>query len=89
MKLEAAKFLVEVAEFAGIEASVYHDYSGRGMFGEKTVGVTVENPIALLGAAIEYAAEYTDDEPNPIRFADWDLHKLRSDSMGRRDVILY
>ena len=86
MKLEAAKFLVEVAEFAGIEASVYHDYSGRGMFGEKTVGVTVENPIALLGAAIEYAARYLDDGQYPI--ADWDLHKLRSDSMGR-DAILY
>jgi len=38
MNIELAKQLVKIAEDNGVEARVYEDYSGRGMFGKKTAG---------------------------------------------------
>lgn len=82
MQLEAAQFLIDAANYAGIEAEIYENYSGRGMRGESTAGVVVENPIALLGAAIEYAAEGDDRD-----LSGWDLHKLKTDSMGLSSIL--
>jgi hypothetical protein len=39
MKLENAQAIVEFLEDQGDEASVYEDYSGRGMYGRTTAGV--------------------------------------------------
>jgi len=39
MKLESAEAIVDFLGNEGIEAEVYEDYSGRGMFGSTTAGV--------------------------------------------------
>ena len=58
-------------------AEIRHDYSGRGMFGEKCFGFVVENPEAAIA---EIQADINDIyEP---------LQHTRRDSMGF-DMILY
>ena len=41
MKLSTAQNIVKKMEAEGCEASVYEDYSGRGMYGRNTAGVNV------------------------------------------------
>lgn len=86
MQLEAAKFLKNVANCAGIEASIYEDYSGRGMFNRTTTGIVTESAIALLGAAIEHvSADAADGMSWDIN--KWELYKLSTDSMGRNEIL--
>lgn len=86
MQLEAAQFLIEVASCADIQAEIYEEYSGRGMYGATTAGISVSNPIALLGAAIEYVADGYDEQLE-INVPKWDLHKLKMDSLGTGSIL--
>jgi len=55
MQLEEAQEMIELLETAGYEADLYKNYSGRGMYGEKTYGVTTDaNPHIMSIARIEY-----------------------------------
>jgi hypothetical protein len=83
MKIETAKAIVEAAESIGSEASVYEDYSGRGMYGKTTAGVVLSSMTAAIAAAAAAVADA--DEPRDM--AD-DLGNLSWDSMGR-DIIIY
>lgn len=75
MTLEQAEAIVEAMEEDGAKASVYPDYSGRGMFGKTCVGIVTDSP-ELVGYAAAEAGVPKRDLPR------------RRDSMGL-DVILY
>ena len=55
MKLENAQKIVSSLERIGVEASLYENYSGRGMFGTATTGIvvgsagSVETTMKMLG----------------------------------------
>lgn len=51
MTLEQAEAIVEALEREGASASVYPDYSGRGMFGKTCVGIVTDSP-ALVGFVV-------------------------------------
>lgn len=79
-----SELLVRVIED---HAEIRHDYSGRGMFGEKCFGFVVENPEAAIA---EIQADINGIyEPEELRqeFSEL-LQHSRRDSMGF-DTILY
>lgn len=43
MELKTAEKIVDKLEGQGIEASLYADYSGRGMYGRTTAGVVINS----------------------------------------------
>jgi len=87
MDIKSAKLLIEAATELGIEAELYEDYIGRGMYGKTTTGVTTEDPIKLLGAALAIAYEIGLDgmhEENPFLSIS---EGLKTDSMGHGSII--
>ena len=85
MNIQSANFLVEVAANNGIDAELYEGYSGRGMYGEETTGVTTENPVKLLGLAIAFALDI--DRGEAEEFGDCNFTRLQFDSLGRGSII--
>jgi hypothetical protein len=84
MKLETAKLIADADGTGDVE--VYEGYSGRGMYGDETTGIT--GPESDLVAAIARAGvdlEPGSDEANS--FVD-DLSNVRYDNMAR-DTIFY
>jgi hypothetical protein len=75
MTLEQATKIVEAIENDGGSASVYEEYSGRGMFGRTCVGIVTDSPESVGYAAAEVGVPKKD-------------LPTRRDSMGR-DLILY
>ena len=43
LTIEELELIQEVAGFNGDELTVYEDYSGRGMFGDTTIGLVVND----------------------------------------------
>ncbi|MDH5183997.1 MAG: hypothetical protein OEX12_08925 [Gammaproteobacteria bacterium] len=80
MELKLAKLLVTVLEDHGEEASIYEDYSGRGMYGGVTVGVSTSAYLSTIMTCIIVAADQFVDYNNEPLFRDMDT--LRSDSLG-------
>ena len=85
MNAATVNFLKKVADNSGIKASIYDDYSGRGMYGKTTQGIVTDSVIELLGASVMYVLEGDIDEKEKEFI---DLKHLHTDSMGR-DEILY
>lgn len=54
------ELIQEVAGFNGIELRVYEDYCGRGMYGETTTGLVVNNDREFKELMVEVAAEDND-----------------------------
>ncbi|MCA1807132.1 MAG: hypothetical protein LC687_04695 [Actinobacteria bacterium] len=78
MYLEEAQEVVDILQGYGFDVEIYEDYSGRGMFGEKTTGIVVrEHGIGLM---IGYACSEAQ--------LDLDSVPTRSDSLGL-DAIYY
>ena len=75
---------VEILNEYGHEASVYEDYSGRGMYGDTVDGITADCSGALIGWAIVVAtAESMDgDDYRDIHEVAKDLLPSRTDSLG-------
>lgn len=74
--------------FEGIgELSIYEDYSGRGMYGAKTVGVvgSHEDWYRALAEIMRVADEITEEERHDIAEA---IESIRIDNMGL-DLIYY
>ena len=83
MTMELAQWLETACERYGIEAEVYEGYSGRGMYGSKTTGLTFSGDMGqLLLAALTAARDDGDDMP------EIDMEFLHTDNMGR-DTIIY
>jgi hypothetical protein len=79
-----AKKVVEILEEEGYEASVYEGYSGRGMYGKETWGVSTDaSPESaeqtVNEVMIQEAEENDEDEPEQLEF--------RYDSLGKRFIL--
>ena len=97
MNKETAQFLVNVTEHCGNqEANLRENYSGRGMYGEKTCAIVVDSETQLITDLIQYMADNvcdTEDGENqgwcggPIP----NVSSLRFhiDSMGLHSVVIY
>ena len=75
MDVNNAKELVKILQDKGWEAELYENYSGRGMYGKTTTGVTTDARPNTMDALSEQGGE----------LEDWDY---RTDSMGL-DYIYY
>jgi len=58
MELEQAESMVEFLQNEGYEAELYKGYSGRGMFGKTTTGVTTDARPATMEALEDDMEEY-------------------------------
>ena len=89
MKKEIAEALIEIMEEFCEEnaAKIYEEYSGRGMYGDKTTGIVVSSVGDLIAAIISRADLLVEDE---YEFTDakFDVKSIRIDSLGR-DTIIY
>lgn len=57
MQDRTAKALKNMADSVGIECEIYENYSGRGMFGKKTTGITIGSRTDLMICAVQLAYE--------------------------------
>lgn len=96
MKQEYAERIAKQIEDNGEEASS-REYSGRGMYGEKTHAVVCDLS-TFIGAAVqvgidlaeeaEIATNQGEDGPDPEDFV-LEMGKIRTDSMGRSSIVVY
>ena len=89
MKETYAKAIVEAANDECVNASVYENYSGRGMYGETTTGVTLEDDgiLPVLTARVALRLSSQNHNLDVDEFIE-EIRSLRSDNLGR-DVIIY
>jgi len=88
MKRELAEIIVEACKMYSIDATIYEDYSGRGMYGRKTTGVEIDNAglayvMSTLIANADMLVDCEYNYPEPL-FGDEDL---RTDSMGLGTIL--
>jgi hypothetical protein len=88
MDIKAAKFLINVMENAGESAELYEDYSGRGMYGATTTGITVEHPLLVISALIDYVKQMDPEAFKEEQENIPDFPTLKWDNMGN-DTIIY
>jgi len=79
------KRLIKAGEELEIQVQEYPEYSGRGMFGSMTCGVTLESSADLLPLVAKAANQLS--EVDLAVFLD-EVANLRTDSMGR-GIIVY
>lgn len=88
MNRKLAQLLVDLAEDFDIEASIYENYSGRGMYGAVTTGIVMEDAVAnlpfLLYNCARSIVELQEAGELPLELDE----SFRTDNMGR-DVIVY
>ena len=86
MNKNVATFLSEALQWDGIEHDVRDDYSGRGMYGDTTCGIVLDNPLELIGASIRYILETQIElEEIPDDFSE--TTNLQTDNMGLRHIV--
>jgi len=80
---EHANFFKEALDNDGVSPVEIRDgYSGRGMYGEQTFAIVVDDVCDLIPALLRQAQE------DPESVPDFSLFKLRQDSMGL-GIVLY
>ena len=82
-KEELYKRAVEILEEEGEDASYYKDYSGRGMYGRTTPGITYYCSDSLIGWAICVAGEEAGIGAYDMK----DYMPTRTDNMGKGTII--
>jgi Pyruvate/2-oxoacid:ferredoxin oxidoreductase gamma subunit len=82
MTVKEANFLANALDVMGYNASVYSDYSGRGMFGETTTAVQVQDEFPDVSNAIRKQLAHMDDDELEEGEDYPDPASIRSDSMG-------
>lgn len=80
-----AKKLVELAEYAGLDA---RSYSGRGMYGDECVAITCDDPLDCILDLINACVEMTNDVDEIAECIE-DLRNPRTDSMGLSSVVYW
>ena len=85
MTQEQAEFIQDACDYCEIECDTRRDYSGRGMYGQKTFGVTVRSVLEVLSAVVGYMKTRDRVELRDVP----QLDDLRIDNMGKNDIILY
>jgi hypothetical protein len=96
MNKETAEFLVNISEHCGNqEADLRENYLGRGMYGNNTAAVVVDNYGQLLADILQYMADnVSDSEDGEVLAQTWEGGPVpdidggfRIDNMGRGVVI--
>ena len=77
MDKQVAKRIVDACENQGYDADIYEGYSGRGMYGSETTGVTADSKSVIIQSIINESK----------LFDDLNISELRSDSMGLETII--
>lgn len=81
MTKELANFFKSALEYAGEDAKVIEDYSGRGMYGKTTFGIVFHASVLLMPAVLDYIRETQPEIPLVE-------NNIRQDNIGR-DFIWY
>lgn len=81
MNIDLAEVIAEVSK-----GRIVQDYSGKGMFGETTCGVIVDDVCELIKCIIEEATMFVDLEDGINDFRN--VGTIKIDSMGR-GIIVY
>ena len=79
MTKELADFFKNALEYAGEDAEVREDYSGRGMFGKTTIGTVFASPTLLMAAVLDYVRETKAEIP-------LDFESIRQDNIGLKII---
>ena len=79
MLKELAETIVSACEKEGFTAQLYIDYSGRGMYGDKTTGVVADSEGDLLCAIVNNSDMFDD---HCSEYGQSDRSDFRVDSMG-------
>ena len=69
------------------ELDYREDYSGRGMFGSRCVGIVCDNPLSTLSAFFAYIID-SDDNIGGCEVQDA-LGNPEEDSMGMRNILYF
>ena len=77
MDKQVAKRIVDACRSQGHNADIYEGYSGRGMYGSETTGVTADSKSIIIQSIINESK----------LFDDLNISELRSDSMGLETII--
>ena len=85
MDLQLAKKLVECCNEIGVDAEVYENYSGRGMYGKTTSGITLYCSLGAFISALIVCADMVAEVDEDIRH---NLVDMKTDSMGM-GIIVY
>ena len=95
MDVKVAQKIVGILDNMGVEAEIYEDYSGRGMYGKTTTGIVCDaGKSAMIGYAYAVAVVQTmeDEDDGTVdafniehELCDWDRVQCiptRCDNMG-------
>ncbi len=93
MDRKIATLIVAAADqIGGLEVEIYEGYSGRGMMGRETTGISVHNHNTLLQCVALAASQVEEDKDSEDRLTIDEfvegLSDVRFDSLGR-DMIVY
>lgn len=97
MLKETAKYLKAAAEETGNDeyCRIDEEYSGRGMYGDKTHAIIVD-PKDIFELIAIAAVRVQEDEDSEEGLDDYgheafveDMRKLRQDNMGRDSLVFY
>ena len=100
MQKSVAKYLNDAATELGLECDLIEDYSGRGMFGDKTIAVKIDHDgfyqiIAIAAMRVkedeDERSHHDVDEDERIDSEDFvtALGELQVDTLGKRGVVYY
>ena len=76
LTIEELELIQKVAEYNGDELTVYEDYSGRGMYGDTTTGLVV-NDDRDFNDLIEAVTEISPNLGRKLAKARWDALGLQ------------
>lgn len=85
MDRKTADLIIEAAGEIGVEVELREDYSGRGMYGENTTAIVMDDPMELLLVCLHIGATH----PELVEEIGEDLRRIRTDSMGRYQQVVY
>lgn len=71
-----------------LEMERYHDYSGRGMYGDTTEGIVVSSMTDFVAAIGKYISRADEGDLHNVNQLGSALQNLKCDSLGH-DIIVY
>jgi len=87
MKEAIAKGIIAFAESNDIDAKLHTTYSGRGMFGRTTHGVTIDAVQDLIVCIVAYTEHITKHpgDVTPEKLA-YEMRNLQYDTLGQSTI---
>ena len=89
METRTAEKIADFAQQNGADVNHHEDYSGRGMYGSTTDGV-VGSLSDIVAGAVAYAGDLDPgNDFEEIEELVTTFSNMRTDNMGRSDIIVY